>query len=471
MSNQDLFNNINLNKLSASSDVKAIIIALMNLVEELKKENETLRKENEELKAKIRELSGQNPKPDIKANVSPKTESTVSEDKNHTKKRGVSRERVISIDKEKIYESPEEYCPNCKGQKMHFHSKDVVITQDIIFKRENIKHTFTTAICPCCGHTSRAKLPDEYGGTHFGSGLRAYISIQHYECRVPEKKIHKFLTAVGIVISETEIDKLLLDNGSLIEPSVRIIHERGISVSSYTQMDETGWRTKGRNNYLYYHGSDRFSYFEIADKRNHQTAERILTEQGRSKPLLTDDHSSYHPVRARKKALCWVHEIRHYKKIYPYFKENKDIIDRKISELWELYDQLKEYKVNPNSILKEQISSRFDEIVKEKTDYEVLNKQLKLTARKKKRLLLSLKHPQIPLHNNDAEQSIRHSVIYRKISGGCRSPSGEKSLSSHLSLFDTCRKLGLSVWDTMFGFIKGTITSNSFALCVTTNPN
>ena len=61
-------------------------------------------------------------------------------------------------------------------------------------------------------------------------------------------------------------------------------------------------------------------------------------------------------------------------------------------------------------------------------------------------LLLVLERPDIPLHNNGAENAIREYVKKRKISGGTRSDAGRKCRDIFTSLKKTYRKLGLSFW-------------------------
>jgi hypothetical protein len=56
-----------------------------------------------------------------------------------------------------------------------------------------------------------------------------------------------------------------------------------------------------------------------------------------------------------------------------------------------------------------------------------------------------LEHPEIPLHNNGAENAIREYVTKRKISGGTRSDTGRKCRDTFISLKKTCRKLGVSL--------------------------
>ena len=58
--------------------------------------------------------------------------------------------------------------------------------------------------------------------------------------------------------------------------------------------------------------------------------------------------------------------------------------------------------------------------------------------------MLVLERPEIPLHNNLAENDIRDYVKKRKISATTRSEDGRRSRDTFLSLKKTCQKLGIS---------------------------
>lgn len=85
------------------------------------------------------------------------------------------------------------------------------------------------------------------------------------------------------------------------------------------------------------------------------------------------------------------------------------------------------------------ISSEFDRITSLDTGVKLLNDQLKRTRAKKDKLLLFLKYPQLPLHNNLCENDLRERVIKRKISLQNRSLKGVKSWDLMLSLASTCK--------------------------------
>jgi hypothetical protein len=76
----------------------------------------------------------------------------------------------------------------------------------------------------------------------------------------------------------------------------------------------------------------------------------------------------------------------------------------------------------------------------------MLNEALKRIYKNKDELLLVLQRPDIPLHNNGAEDAIREYVKKRKISGSTRSEMGRRARDTFTSLKKTCRKLGISFW-------------------------
>jgi len=113
-----------------------------------------------------------------------------------------------------------------------------------------------------------------------------------------------------------------------------------------------------------------------------------------------------------------------------------------------------EYKENPNPKEKKYLEDMFDKIFATKTHSATLNAALKRIYANESELLLVLDRPDIPLHNNTAENAIREYVKKRKISGSTRSESGRQSRDTFTSLKKTCRKLGVSFWQYLNDRIK-----------------
>jgi hypothetical protein len=146
-------------------------------------------------------------------------------------------------------------------------------------------------------------------------------------------------------------------------------------------------------------------------------------------------------------ALCWIHAERNIQALLPFNNIQAKQLAWVREQLWDLYADLKNYKLDPNDEAKLEIAQRFDELCRTKTHFQTLNQALKRLRNNKTELLLVLERPDIPLHNNLSENDIREYVIKRKISGSTRSDNGRRARDTFASLKKTCQKLGIGFWD------------------------
>ncbi len=149
-------------------------------------------------------------------------------------------------------------------------------------------------------------------------------------------------------------------------------------------------------------------------------------------------------------ALCWIHEERHYRKIIPVSEHERQELEKIRGQIWELYNGLKSFAEEPGEKASKELGTKFDEIFKRTGVTEGLDELLRKSYSRKEGLLQVLKHPGVPLHNNDCERDIREYVKRRKISGTTRSEEGRRARDTFLSLKKTCMKLNVS----FFGFIR-----------------
>jgi hypothetical protein len=189
----------------------------------------------------------------------------------------------------------------------------------------------------------------------------------------------------------------------------------------------------------------------IKDDRHFQIATEgalfaSIIDHGISRNLIivSDDAGQFNVLLH---ALCWIHAERSINKIIPLSAQGKEDLEEVRGKLWTLYADLKAYKVKSHQDEAERIEEFFDEIFTTKTHSASLNKALKRIHNNKSELLLVLRYPEIPLHNNLSENAIREYVKRRKISGGTRSEAGRRSRDTFISLKKTCRKLGISFWE------------------------
>jgi hypothetical protein len=182
-----------------------------------------------------------------------------------------------------------------------------------------------------------------------------------------------------------------------------------------------------------------------------------IIEHGFSEKLVivSDDAGQFNVLLH---ALCWIHANRAIDKIIPFSDQAEKDLNTVKDQVWLLYEGLKKYKQNPKLKEKKRLGDMFDKIFSSKTSSATLNTVLKRIYRNKSELLLVLDRPDIPLHNNGAENAIREYVKKRKISGSTRSEKGRRCRDTFTSLKKTCRKLGLSFWQ----YLKDRIESIGF---------
>ncbi len=161
--------------------------------------------------------------------------------------------------------------------------------------------------------------------------------------------------------------------------------------------------------------------------------------------IISDDAPNFVSL-VKNHQLCWVHEIRKYKLCEVFKRIESETLEKLVSEWRSFYKLLLDFKNNQTRDLRMKIRSEFNRICSIKTLVKPLDEQLQRTMENKEGLLLVLKYPQLPLHNNQAEGDIRERVIKRKISLQNRSHEGMKAWDLMLSLASTCRKINLSFW-------------------------
>lgn len=145
-------------------------------------------------------------------------------------------------------------------------------------------------------------------------------------------------------------------------------------------------------------------------------------------------------------ALCWIHAGRHFKKLNPTLTHHRKLLESLLNDFWNYYHKLKAYQKEPNPIIAKQLSAEFDKIFSRKTGYEQLDERLKKTKAKKDELLVVLKNPFVPLHNNDSELAARKEVRYRDISFQTKNIKGTQAKDVFFTIIQTCKKLGVNAY-------------------------
>lgn len=431
---------------------------IAQLLQVIKKQQEKIA----ELEAEIAKLKGLPKKPHVppfekSVSVSDLLKTPADRKKNWHKSK---KKKGLPIDKH-VHLPVQAICTCGSSELLTLHTR-IKIVQGMIIMRHNVAYHGREQQCAHCKKIYYPPFPGESHGFSFDGTTLSLASFLKFDCRMTIPLLHRFFTGFGMKISYGQLSAMLMRNSKKLLPVLKYLKTEGIAKSTYTQSDATGSKRKNRrtgkisNQYLHILGNKFLSIFTITGNYNATIMNRLLGRRGRAKPFVSDDGSpNGECLKCKFKQLCWVHEIRLYKKLFnffsPYHKQ-----ERKILLQWKrFYHLAKSYGRDPAEEKRRKIETLFKRITGQKTGYDLLDKQLQLTRKKRERLLLFLDYPFLPIHNNQCEQDLREFVIIRKISGETKSIEGDRSIERHLSIIQTAKKQGLPVFQTLHGLLTG----------------
>jgi hypothetical protein len=424
-----------------------------------------LEKENEQLKASLKALHQRQ----FKANKRKKQNSDNSNDQTtepgQKKKRGApkghpgwSRRKPDHVDKTAIVSAPEK-CPHCACsnltplEEFKDHLQEDIVLQPRTFVT-NFKHH--QAFCPKCNRAVIQAAEGELLNCQIGPVTKAAAVFLRYGLRIPYRKVQElfdvFFNMPFVPASAMAFDRTATRKGEplYVDLKTKLLH------TAFAHADETHWREDGINHYVWYAGNDDLAVFHIDRHRSSAVAMSILGNNYGG-VLNTDGYAAYNAVNAKDRQSCLAHLIRKAKEI------KKEILLKKrkfhdqqsirfcdsISKLLKKACEIRR-NTNANDIqsgLAEVRSSRFYSLLNtmcltplSDKKAETFRKRLLDPKKEYDRVFTFLKYPDVQPTNNQAEQSLRNMVIFRKVCFGTRSAEGSHSHSVLPSLVLTAQR-------------------------------
>lgn len=106
-------------------------------------------------------------------------------------------------------------------------------------------------------------------------------------------------------------------------------------------------------------------------------------------------------------ASCWLHAERPLARMVPFGERHREAIAGVRQRIWELYQELKAYRQQPQASQQAVLMARFDALCAARTGYPSVDAVLTEMAAHRADLLRVLERPEVPLHNNVSESHIR----------------------------------------------------------------
>src|SRR5579862_503210 len=308
-----------------------------------------------------------------------------------------------------------------------------------------IEYQCHRVVCPECGESTRAPLPQEATG-HFGAQLTALIAYLTVVCRMPRRVVEALLGQVlGIDISLGSTQKCWEEASQAVAAPCQEL-EKHLKNEPVLNVDETGWRTNGDKRFLWAFVAVHYVVYTVAATRGSQVLRDLLGKVFGG-ILCSDRFSAYLKYHSGKAQFCWAHLKRNLLGIVEFTKSSaverfcRDALAQH-ARLFRLWHKFRGGQMDRRQLLVRSIpvQKRIFELAERNLDSpsrEVRNLATALFEHND-RLFTFLEHEGVEPTNNSVERALRTGVQWRKICFGNRSANGELATSRLLTVAETC---------------------------------
>ena len=410
---------------------------LIDIILDLKQENQNLKEENKALKGQIEK----------------KTIPTPSYPKRKLKKRwrklgrppghpGTTRSKPVHIDNinhQKLYN-----CPDCGNSHIiplpsetRVHIQEDIIPAKVVTTKF-IRYAYW---CPCCRKKIFAPYaPQEIPHSYLGPNILIHAVLLKYLYGLSYSKIAKiFRNLCNIKLTPSALAQALQRISLWLKVEKETLLE-AIRGSPYLNIDETGWRVAGSNHWLWTFVNERLAFYCIRRSRGRKVLKEILKDNY-SGTIISDFLSAYNKV-GKYRQKCLVHlqrEMARCKELDTSLESQKAYkkLSRIIKDAYRLNVNRKE--ISPLKLFQKtsSIEQRLFNFASSSFKSKHWSRLSQRILKYYQELLTFLKKQGIPPHNNLAEQMIRPNVIIRKISFQNMSSKGTFAHEVLMSLLQT----------------------------------
>lgn len=231
-------------------------------------------------------------------------------------------------------------------------------------------------------------------------------------------------------------------------------------------VDETGWRNAGQKRTLWGAVTDTHAALHIAADRHERELPELIGE-GFAGIVSSDRWWAYDSLDPARRQVCWAHLLRDFRRHSEglaeqgRFGEEGLEVCRELFCAWDAFATHGDRRRLAREIAPAQ--RRLRALLEPHRKKTARNRPFRTFARNLLKLWPALwtftEVEGVEPTNNRAERGLRSAVIYRKISLGSQSQAGERFAERMLSVSQTCRLQGRS----LFGFLVEAITASARA--------
>ncbi len=310
--------------------------------------------------------------------------------------------------------------------------------------------------CSQCGQRTRAQLPAEVRRSAFGPRLQAAIALLSVRNRVSRRDASELCEELfGCAVSSGSVDAICQRaSAALAEPYAGL--REAVKDAPVLWVDETGWRCGGQRRTLWGAIAERFAAFHIAADRHERELPELIGE-GFAGIVSSDRWWAYDSLDPARRQVCWAHLLRDFRRHSEGLADQQRFgeagleVCRGLFAAWDAFATHADRERLAREIapLKRELRA----LLEPHRTKSTRNRRFRTFARNLLKIWPALwtftEIEGVEPTNNRAERGLRGAVIYRKISLGSQSEAGERFAERMLSVSQTCRLQGHS----LFGFL------------------
>jgi transposase len=320
--------------------------------------------------------------------------------------------------------------------------------------------------CSSCGKSTRVALPESVRASAFGPRLQAAIALLSVRNRVSRRDASELCGELfGCEVSVGSVDALCQRaSAALAEPYAEL--REAVKDVPVLCVDETGWRNAGQKRTLWGALTDSFAAFHIAADRHERELPELIGESFAG-IVSSDRWWAYDSLDPARRQVCWAHLLRDFRRHSEglagqgRFGEAGLEVCRELFSAWDAFASHGDRERLAREIAP--VKRRLRALLEPHRKKSTLNRHFRTFARNLLKLWPALwtftEVEGVEPTNNRAERGRRGAVIYRKVSLGSQSEAGERFAERMLSVSQTCRLQGRS----LFGFLVEALTASSRA--------
>ena len=332
---------------------------------------------------------------------------------------------------------------------------DVLVHQSVEIEvvRRVTEWRLRSCTCPNCKKQTRAERPVDMPQSAFGPRLEAAISMLSARYRLSRREVVEIVRDLfGAGLSVGSVQAICERVSEVIAPAVEAVG-KDITVAPVVHADETGWKQKALKMWLWLAATDREAFFVLARDRGRDALAKLLAKEFRG-VVHCDRWRPYERFAADWRQLCHSHLRRDFQALIDRGGVAKPLGERLLrasNRLFHLWHAFQRGELTRAEMALALVPVRMhvgtalaDALHCDDRKARALAKDL----RRQWPALWTFVHTEgvVPT-NNDAERTLRPSVLWRRGSFGTQSDAGSRFVERMLTVIHTAKRRGIPLLD------------------------